>query len=430
MLGAALVFALLQLVYALARQAGLVPEMNKKTYGMLVVLAILSAIPMRLLFSSSAPAATYYEVLNLASELDNLIKFIFLAGLTWFFYEEGKGDLALSPLTLAIGLIAGATVFYPSVAHWLFVPLTFILGYAFLSRYLRPAEDWDKLQPLHKRVFKERISFLEEIVQLNAGERAYQDLHKSLSAKMSSEALAYSKFKKQLEARRKELDENHEKARVGGKSIKDVALAFGPQPTAWENGIHGAFWAALFSLPWISIWIYNFMIGQAIFSAYPLWSFFVELLNLLIRWLGIGFFFGYFYPFLQGKNGLQKGIWLWLVIVIPALPLALVNNSTVTDWQGFLFWVLQVFIHCMLLGLIAFDYMTLRQGYRDWQMLFELHGIPSVGVSISTILIAAGTAITTLFQEQTQEIITTALSFILPHADTIANAGDLINHIP
>ena len=430
LLGAALVFALLHLVYALARQAKLVPQMNTGTSILLGVLAILSAIPMRLLFSSSAPAATYYEVLNLASELDNLIKFIFLAGLTWFFHEKGKDELALSPLTIAIGLIAGVTVFYPSVAHWLFIPLTFILGYAFLRRYLRTAGDWHKLQPLHTRVFKERKNFLEEMVQLNAGERAYQALYKSLSAKMSSEALAYSKFKKQLEARRKELDDSQDKARVGGKEIKDVALAFGPQPTAWENGVHGAFWAALFSLPWISVWIYNFMIGEAIFSAYPLWSFLVELLNLLIRWLGIGFFFGYFYPFLQGKNGLHKGIWLWLVIVIPALPLALVNNNTVTDWQGFLFWVLQVFIHCMLLGLIAFDYMTLRQGYRDWQMLFELHGIPSVGVSVSTILIAVGTAVTTLFQAQTQEIITTALSFILPNADTIASAGEVLSKGP
>ena len=66
--------------------------------------------------------------------------------------------------------------------------------------------------------------------------------------------------------------------------------------------------------------------------------------------------------------------------------------------------------------------MTLRQGYRDWQMLFELHGIPSVGVSISTILIAAGTAITTLFQSQTQEVLKAALTFIIPNVDKLFNS--------
>jgi len=423
-LGAVLVYAIMRLVYALARQAGLVSGMDRRIQALLIVLAILSAIPMRLLYSSSATPADYYEVLNLAEQLDNLIKFIFLAGLTWFFYEEGNQSpeiKPLSPLVLSIGLLAGATIFYPSSSHWLFVPLTFILGYRALSNYIRPAEYWKELAPLFPRVFNERINFLEEIVNINTGERAYQQLQKTLSTKMSEDNLPYSEFKKQMDARRKELDDSNEKAMVSSKPIKDVALTFGPKLTAWENGVHGALWAALFSIPWISIWMYNFMTGEATTSAYPLWAFFADLLNLLVSWLGIGFLFGYFYPFLRGKNGLQKGIWLWLVIVVPALPLALINNSSPTDWQGFLFWVIQVFIHCMLLGLFAFDYMTLRQGYRDWQMLFELHGIPFVGVSISTILIAAGTAITTLFQEQTQEIVKTALTFILPNADKLIN---------
>jgi hypothetical protein len=312
-----------------------------------------------------------------------------------------------------------AAVFYPSTTHWLFIPLTFLIGYRLLRRYLQPAESWKELEPLYAPVFGNRIAFLEQIVHMNTGERGYQNLHKTLSAKLGSGDITYAKFVEETEARRKELDESYKTAQLNGKPIKDVALTFGPKETAWENGKHGAYWALLFSLPWMAIWLFNFMSGEAARSSYPLWAFFSDLLNLLTSWVGIGFLFGYFYPFLSGKNGLDKGIRLWLVIVLPALPLALIGNSSLTAWQGFLFWVLQVFIHCMLLGLIAFDYMTLRQGYRDWQMLFELHGIPSVGVSVSTILIAAGTAITTLLQSQTQEIIKTALTFILPNADKL-----------
>ena len=31
-------------------------------------------------------------------------------------------------------------------------------------------------------------------------------------------------------------------------------------------------------------------------------------------------------------------------------------RSSATAWQASLFWILQVFIHCMLLGLVAFDF--------------------------------------------------------------------------
>lgn len=272
---------------------------------------------------------------------------------------------------------------------------------------------------MESRVFGERLNLLEQIVYLNTGERGYQELYKTLSAKLGKNEISYTKFLEEMNARRKELDENNEVAKVCGKPVKDVALTFGPKQTAWENGRHGAFWALLFSLPWMAIWLFNFMTGRAATTSYPLWAFLTDLLTLLISWVGIGFLFGYFYPFLRGKDGLQKGFWLWFLIVLPALPLALINNSSPTSWQGFLFWILQVFIHCMLLGLIAFDYMTLRQGYRDWQMLFELHGIPSVGVSVSTILIAAGTAITTLFQSQAQEMVKAALTFIIPSASQL-----------
>ena len=429
-LGAVLVYSMLRLVYTLARQAGLVPQMSQQIYLRLILISILSAIPMRLLFSSSAAPADYYEVMNLAGELDNLIQFIFLAGLTWFFYQQGRKSPVLSRLTLAVGMIAAATVLYPSNAHWLFIPLTFLLGYRLLFNFIKPAHYWKELEPLYTRVFHDRLHFLEELVNLNNGERGYHELHRSLSTKMGKDELSYIQFKEKLDARRAELDECNERAKVHDKPIKDVALTFGPHPTAWENGIHGAYWAAMLSIPWITIWMNNFMAGEVTSSGYPLWSFFADLLNLLISWVGIGFLFGYFYPFLRGKNGLEKGVRFWLVIVLPALPLALVNNTTMTDWQGFFFWVLQVFLHCMLLGLIAFDYMTLRQGYRDWQMLFELHGIPSVGVSISTILIAAGTTVTTLFQERTQEILRAALTFILPQADKLIDAEQVINSIP
>jgi hypothetical protein len=173
----------------------------------------------------------------------------------------------------------------------------------------------------------------------------------------------------------------------------------------------------------MGIWFYNFMVSGLSETPYPLWSIFYNLLSQVITWVGMGFLFGYFFPFLRGNNGLHKGLGLWAVIVLPAVPLAIINYSTSASWQGFLFWALQVFIHCMLLGLIAFDFMTMRQGYRDWKMLFELHGIQSVGVSISSILLATGATVTALFQSQIQGIIQAALTYIIPTLPVIKPPG-------
>jgi len=420
-LGAGLIYAMMRIMYSLIKQVGIATALSRRRHMILIFAAILLAIPLNALNSSSPHPLfmDFYSIVDLAVQFDNLIKFAFLAGLTWVFFEQGKQSAALNDLTLAVGILGMATVLYPFNARWLFIPITFLFGYRLLSRFVRSSDHWKELEPLQARVFDERISFLEQIVHLNTGERSYRGLYKALSEKLAKADITYTEFINQMNERRKELDESNEAAKVGGKLIKDVALTFGPRLTAWENGVHGAFWAFLFSLPWMLIWLYGFMTEKASTSAYPLWVFFNEMLSLLISWVGIGFLFGYFYPFLRGKNGLQKGLWLWLVIILPALPLALITNDTVTSWQGFLFWILQIFIHCMLLGLIAFDYMTLRQGYRDWQMLFELHGIPSVGVSLSTMLVAIGTAVTALFQAQTQQIISAALTFIIPHVDKV-----------
>jgi hypothetical protein len=70
----------------------------------------------------------------------------------------------------------------------------------------------------------------------------------------------------------------------------------------------------------------------------------------------------------------------------------------------------------MLLGLVAFDYWILRKGGRGWQMLFEVHGLPSLGISISGILAAVGTLVTTLLTKP--ELIEMFLDLFAPNVPT------------
>jgi hypothetical protein len=254
---------------------------------------------------------------------------------------------------------------------------------------------------------------------LNTAENAFKQFRKNLTKKLNEGEETFSSFEEKLDARQQELDEYHCKTRVNGYSAKEVALTFGPYSSAWQNGLHGAKWALLFATPWISLFLRNFFNTTVSNSAYPLWQFATELLKVGITWATFGFVLGYFYPYLRGANGLQKGFGLFVVTVIPWLPLMTLNNATPEQWQASLFWMLQIFIHCMLLGLLAFDYAVLRQGRYNWQMLFEVHGITSVSVSVTSILIAMGTTVTALLTSQATNLVTIALSFILPEVPQI-----------
>lgn len=53
-------------------------------------------------------------------------------------------------------------------------------------------------------------------------------------------------------------------------------------------------------------------------------------------------------------------------------------------------------------------------GERDWRLLFELHGMPTLGISLSSLAVAIGTALTALLSDQIPNLMGAALRFVLP----------------
>jgi hypothetical protein len=147
---------------------------------------------------------------------------------------------------------------------------------------------------------------------------------------------------------------------------------------------------------------------------YPHWDLIADFLNAIAAWGAIGFFFGYFYPYIRGRNGLQKGFTVFIGIVAPALPLMTLFNAHAAAWRSDLFWIVQIFIQCMLVGLVAFDYRIVRKSGFDWPMLFELHGFTRIGISLSSILAAIGVAITGLLSSQATTLVSNALKMSMP----------------
>jgi hypothetical protein len=121
----------------------------------------------------------------------------------------------------------------------------------------------------------------------------------------------------------------------------------------------------------------------------------------LAKWSFIGLVFGYFYPALGGRDGLSKGLRFFAALVGPlAVQQALSSPQPGPEWKGFVLMVAQLLIHTLLLGLIANDYAVIRRYGYGWRNLLEVHNMGALTAYVSTLVVAIGTAVTTLVSAQ------------------------------
>jgi hypothetical protein len=203
------------------------------------VAAAFLAIPLRGLTSSAFSLAYQFDVIGLAHQVDNFLLFLWLAWGTWFLYRRGRQGLELYPFTYEIGILLAASALFSITSRWFYIPITFLLGWSLLKYIIRPQQEWrEELEPLYDQVVNKRNELLEEIINVNAAERAHWDYRKKLGEKLVNNETTVGEFDRGLKQRRAQLDRLQESARIGNLSYKEVALVFGPFPTAWRNAVH------------------------------------------------------------------------------------------------------------------------------------------------------------------------------------------------
>lgn len=382
-----------------------------------LILAVLLAIPNLTSPGSSELTASAKPIRDLAFALAALSRLSWVGGVLWLMYQSGKTSQVITSFIHAVGLLTASTLFFNTTENWLYVPVTFLLGWWTLQCVVWPATYWDTLGPLFQPVFENRAKLLDQIVDLNDAEDHFWDGLKKQKAKWTDdEMMTFAKYHENIEKKRQELNDLKANAVIGKQQpVRDVALAFGPYASAWQNGLHGTRMSLLFAIPWLFLFVQR-LLTQVVANptqTYYVWMLVYSVLNVMANWFIFGFFFGYFYPYLWGKNGLEKGLVLFLATTLPTLPYMALTNTNAKMWQESLFVILQIFTQCMLLGLFAFDYFTLRQGRYGWKMLFEVYHIAAVSISLYSILAAVGVTVTTLLTNEANDWIKWLLNAFL-----------------
>ncbi len=383
---------------------------NRKWGLSLIGLSVALVIPISFL---TAQRASLSDFINLALALDNLIVILWLFAVIWVLFAEGRESQEVRTLPRFLAILGASVCLFPITQQWLYIPVTFLLGWLALNLAVRSSKHWDRLKEPFLSVVDKRRDLFDRIIILNTLESGYTAMRREGIKQIASGKGNLEQYKDDLNKQLALIKESEIETKVDNKfSAKDVALAFGPFESAWKNGVHGAKWSFFLALPWIGLFLVDSFVGKIPEQGYPLYTFVISALIVVLKWTAYGFIFGYLYPYLRGANGMIKGLVLWIVSVAPFLPLMALTNISTTDWQASLFWVLQVFIQCMSLGLFAFEYPILRQDRYDWQMLFEVHGIASVGVSISSIIAAMSLAAWAVISSQSAILVTQAVKFV------------------
>ncbi|WP_173061484.1 hypothetical protein [Phytohabitans houttuyneae] len=176
--------------------------------------------------------------------------------------------------------------------------------------------------------------------------------------------------------------------------VPEGATAEGMRDTlsigGWRHGWAAAGYGLLLGSPWIALDSWETASGWRT-GGFHL----VDLVGttswVVLQWPIMGFFFGYFYPYIRGRNGIFKGLAYLVTLVVPLLAYrAVLDQSDL--WVNLLRWTLELTLFTLLLGLVAGDVLILKRLGLGWGHLLELHRKRVVLAGLSA-LVAAQAAV-------------------------------------
>ena len=372
-------------------------------------------------FSSRRLPPKDFDISTLAYILYDVFLLALIYVLVQFLRDKSSDALwlQLPEATRRAGMLLALVTFYSATTRWIYIPVTFLIGFLLLDRWLLPKKRFDK--SLFAKIKGNRREIIKKVIRYNDEEKTLASLNKELLSQIAKGSTSRRECDQKYAAQSEVVETLRDELTIHGRFAKDFVLAFGPTDSAWQNGKKAALYGFGFSLPWTILALRDTIRGPAYIESYLIFDIVVWLSFFVMSWTAYGFVFGYFFPFIPGKNGIQKAISLFFTITLPYLVWAVLARPTDSNyWFSFGFWTLQIFVHTMLLGLVAGDYETLRAaGYR-WKHLLEIHRLGALSAWASTVVIAIGTAVGTLITTGATQLVVSIFKFA---ADNMSPTG-------
>jgi hypothetical protein len=379
-LAAPMVFAILKII---------VPAWPARTLFIvsIMVAALLALRPMPNDNIWWEPTVSYLAG-NLAPAL-RLIAAWFLIRILHDLSETGRWDL-LEDGERDAGIILALTFLFMPSHQWLYITVSIVLGWVVLRHWIFVP------RTIPRESDTDAPRTIRDVIRLNEASSALSAMKKEMRGKLAKGEVPFHEYERHVRGLEAFVDDLRTNLHPGGDDAPAVVLSSGQPAPPWTRAIIGARYGLLLSVPWIALFLRNFHLRFAPHTGSEWVGALGTAVQVMGQWPLLGFLFGYFYPHLRGETGLSKALYLYLAVAAPALAAtALAIPTSSPAWTSLFFWALQLLIHCMLLGLFAGDYETLRKAGLGWRQVLAVHNLDALAAWGSTLLLAIGAAATT-----------------------------------
>ncbi len=316
---------------------------------------------------------------------------------------------SLTALDLDCGVALAITAFFSSTSVWLYFPIPLIVGFILLRWFLfvEPVQ-----VTLASKLNADWKHLVHSVLALQRAEKLEEDVQNGLKDKLTKAEIEFADYQSRLAAITGDAKRQRDLLTDHGWPVDRLLFSYGTANSAWISGRNAALYSLVFALPWIVLSIRD-LLKERSGVTYLLLYFLSSTVMIIARWALYGFFFGYFYAYLRGHNGLQKALAFWFTLVVPSVLASVLAFSL--DKQSLaplLFWAAEMFLHCMLLGLFIGELQPLWKADLSWRQLLDFHKVTGLSVWGSSFLLALGAAVTTALSSGLGSLINQGLKFV------------------
>jgi hypothetical protein len=359
----------------------------------------LLVLPKNIIFT---PDSIYlnYTLGNLYAYTLNLFKFAGLLIILVFLYNDSKSEnFRLDNLSSDLGILLLAIYVVDFGYYWFFIPITLIIAYFFSKEvlFLDPSGIDEQLLK-YKTVLESRKEYIQKVINYLSFKRQFKSIRKSSDKKLSQGDSDYAAWNKINTDNQAQLSILKSDARYLEADLRNVIFSFSSDSSPWDSAIKATKIGALLAIPMIFIVIRDFRLYEPN-GDFPLLSVIGFLLSKILLWIILAFSFGYFYNIIRGRTGIEKALWISLMIVLARIGPAIFFADNLKNIVTLLTLGVEIIIYCLLLGFFAFDFQILKKNGYGWGEVEVIYNMAYLSTFGSTLLVALAGILSGKLQE-------------------------------
>lgn len=301
---------------------------------------------------------------------------------------------------------------------WGFIPLSIVIGLVMFD-WLVPITLLSPASVVQKFAEGHHGEGVKQTLLLNRQTRLYRAVESNLQKKVRQGDLKdenYGEQREKLELSARELERpKYLKSKDSQLTLRDLAFNFGAGPLLSDNLRNALAWGILLVTPILLVEIWSFAAtGITSSLLFPFLGNGVRLLGLAAQYLGGVALLGYFFPYMRGRNGLEKSGWLAFMVVAAFLPYHMLFATSLSDWIAVIIWAGTVLTYYLLVGFLAFDLRTLSRFNVSWTRLPDLYDFGALAFYLTGSGAPLVTVIFTALFGNIQELIPSLLKVMFP----------------